>query len=155
MRDSSSKITTFMWHRFPSLQVGTAIAVRNCIPHNHVNLPPLVSIETWSAYRLETAKFYLQLFKNSRSDADVINLLSLRNKSLLAGDLDAKNPVRNSQVSKPSCEKFLTLLINNDFQISVPQSPTHYTPPGSCDVLDIMIHQNVRLSESLSQTCWT
>jgi len=43
--------------------------------------------------------------------------------------------------------KILTLLINNDFQISAPQYPTHYTSRGNRDILDIVIHQNVRLSE--------
>jgi hypothetical protein len=81
-----------------------------------------------------------------------MNLLSLRNKSLIAGDLNAKNPVWNNQVSKPSGEKLLTLLINNDFQISAPQSPTHYTLRENGDELDIVIHQNVRLSDiSLSE----
>jgi hypothetical protein len=66
-------------------------------------------------------------------DEDVINLLNLRNKSLLAGDLNAKNIVWNSQVSNPSDEKLLALLINNEFQIPVPQSPTHYTARGNAD----------------------
>jgi hypothetical protein len=57
-------------------------------------------------------------------DSDAINLLNLRNKSRLAGDLNSKNPVWNTQVSSPSGEKFLTLLVNNDFQISAPQTPT-------------------------------
>jgi len=37
-----------------------------------------------------------------------INMLSPRTKSLLAGDLIAKNPVLKSQVSNPSGEKFDT-----------------------------------------------
>jgi len=61
--------------------------------------------------------------------------------------LNAKNPVWDTQISKPSGEKLLTLHINNDFQISAPQSPTHCTPHGNGDVLDIVIHQNVRLSD--------
>jgi exonuclease III len=31
--------------RFPGRKGGTAVAVRKGIPHNHVDLPPLVSIE--------------------------------------------------------------------------------------------------------------
>jgi hypothetical protein len=57
---------------------------------------------------------------------DISNLVNLRNKSLLAGDLNVKNPAWSSHTSIPSGEKFLTLLINNDFQISAPPSPTHY-----------------------------
>jgi hypothetical protein len=31
--------------RYPGRKGGTAVAVRKAIPHNHVNLPPLVSVE--------------------------------------------------------------------------------------------------------------
>jgi len=65
----------------------------------------------------------------------------------LAGDLNAKNPFCNSAVSNSSGEKLLDLLDNNDFEISAPQGPTHYSPAGNGDVLDIVVHQNVRLSE--------
>jgi hypothetical protein len=45
------------------------------------------------------------------SDADVIELLSFRNKSLLAGDLNAKNHVWNNQVSNPSGVTLLNYLL--------------------------------------------
>jgi hypothetical protein len=38
-------------------------------------------------------------------------------------------------------------LQDNDFQISVPRGPTHYTPQGSGDVLGTVGHRNVRLSD--------
>jgi hypothetical protein len=34
----------------------------------------------------------------------------------------------------------------NDFQISAPQCPTHYAPVGNGEVLDIVVHKNIRLS---------
>jgi hypothetical protein len=43
------------------------------------------------------------------SDADVIELLSFRHKSVLAGDLNAKHPFWNSAVSNPSGEKLLEM----------------------------------------------
>jgi len=64
----------------------------------------------------------------------------------LTGDLNAKNPAWSSHTSNPSSEKPLTLLINNDFQISASPSPTQYTPRGNGGILDIVIHRNVRLS---------
>jgi hypothetical protein len=35
----------------------------------------------------------------------------------------------------------------SDFEISAPQCPTHYSPAGNSDVLDIVVHQNVRVSD--------
>jgi len=58
--------------------------------------------------------------------------------------MNSKNPAWNSHTSNPSGEK---PLLNPDFQISAPQSPTPYTPRGNGDILDIVIHQNVRLSD--------
>jgi hypothetical protein len=37
----------------------------------------------------------------------------------------------------------------NEFEISAPQCPTHYSPAGNGDLLDIVVHQNVRLSEGI------
>jgi hypothetical protein len=81
------------------------------------------------------------------SGADIIELLSFRRKSILAGDLNAKHPFWNSIVSNPSGVKLLNLLNINDFEMSEPQRPTHYYPMGNGDVLEIVVHKNVRLSE--------
>jgi hypothetical protein len=35
----------------------------------------------------------------------------------------------------------------NEFEISAPQCPTHYSPAGNGDVLDIVVHQNIRMSD--------
>jgi hypothetical protein len=34
----------------------------------------------------------------------------------------------------------------NDFEFSEPQNPIHYSLAGNSDVLDIVVHQNIRLS---------
>jgi hypothetical protein len=81
------------------------------------------------------------------SNADVIELLSFRHTSVLAGDLNAKHPFWNSAVSNPSGEKLLEMFGINEFEISAPQCPTYYSPAGNGDVPDIVVHQNVRLSE--------
>jgi hypothetical protein len=45
------------------------------------------------------------------SDVDIIELLSFRPKSILAGDLNAKKPFWNSTLSNPSGEKLLRLFV--------------------------------------------
>jgi hypothetical protein len=80
------------------------------------------------------------------SDADIAELLSLRHKRILACDLNAKHPSWNSAVSNPSGKKLLQFFDKNDFEISAPQCPTHCSPGGSGDVLDIVVHKNIRLS---------
>jgi hypothetical protein len=56
-------------------------------------------------------------------------------------------PFWSSVVSSPSGVKLLNLLRINDFEISGPPCPTHYFPTGNGDVLDIVVHKNVRLSD--------
>jgi hypothetical protein len=80
------------------------------------------------------------------SDADIMELLSFSLKSILAGDLNAKHQFWNSAVSNPSGEKLLYLFDVNPFEVSALQSPTHYSPAGNGDVLDIIVHKNIRVS---------
>jgi exonuclease III len=122
--------------RHPGMKGGTAVAVRKGIPHNHVNLPPLISIEaTGVCISIGNNKILLAaLYKSpgrAWSDADITELLSFRKKCILAGDVNAKHPFWNSRVSNPSGEKLLNLFDLDDFEISAPQCPTHYSPAGN------------------------
>jgi hypothetical protein len=65
----------------------------------------------------------------------------------LAGDLNAKHPFRDSAVSNPSGEKLMALFDLSESEISIPQCPKHYSPVGNGDVLDIVVHKNIRLSD--------
>jgi hypothetical protein len=105
--------------RFAGRKGGNTVAVRKGIAHNHVDLPPLVSIEaigvcipTGKSDVLLAAVYKLP--NHAWSDADIIELLSFR----LAGDLNVKHPVWNSVVSNTSCAKLLDLLHINEFEMS-------------------------------------
>jgi hypothetical protein len=56
----------------------------------------------------------------------------------LAGDLNAKHPFWNSRVSNHSGEELMDLFDKNEFEISASQCPTHYSPPGNGEVLDMV-----------------
>jgi hypothetical protein len=51
--------------------------------------------------------------------------------------------VYNSSGSK--LQNLLHILVN-DYEILVPQCLTHYSPVGNDDVLDNVVHKNIRLS---------
>jgi hypothetical protein len=53
----------------------------------------------------------------------------------------------NSRVSNPSGETPLELFDMNDFKISATQYPTHYSHEGNGDVLDIVVHKNIKVSD--------
>jgi hypothetical protein len=81
------------------------------IPHNRVDLPPLVSIEaTRVCIPTGNSEMLLAAVYNSPGNAwiyaDITELLSFRHKSLLAGDLNAKHSLRNRAVFNPLPAKF-------------------------------------------------
>jgi hypothetical protein len=54
------------------------------------------------------------------SDTDITELLSFRPKSILAGDLNAKNQLWNSAVSNPSGDKLLHLFQPHNAPLIIP-----------------------------------
>jgi hypothetical protein len=138
--------------RHPGRKGGTAVAVRKGIPHHHVDLPPLVTVEaTGVCIPIGDSQILLAVVYKppgrAWSDTDITELLGCRPKTILAGDLNAKNPFWNSAVSNPSGDELLHLFDVNDFEISAPQYPTRYSPSGNGNVLDIVEHQNIRISD--------
>jgi hypothetical protein len=136
---------------FPGRKGGTAVAVSKGFPHKYVELPPLVSVEaTRACIPIDNSGILRAAVYESPGcawiDADIIELLSFRLKSILAGDLNAKHPFWNSAVSDPSGEKLLDLFGVNEFEISAPRCPSHYSPAGNGDIFNIVVHQNIRLS---------
>jgi hypothetical protein len=88
----------YLTDHFLGFKGRNAVPVRKDIPLNHVDLPPLDSIEATGLFvPIGNSEVLLEtIYKppgKPWSDAYVINLLNLRNKYLLAGDLNAKNPV--------------------------------------------------------------
>jgi hypothetical protein len=70
--------------------------MRKGIPHNHVDLPLVVSIKaTGVCIPTGNSEVLLEIVCKSLghawNDADITELLSFRHKSLLAGDLNAKH----------------------------------------------------------------
>jgi hypothetical protein len=137
-------------NRHPGKKGRTAVALRKGIHRSHVDLPPLISIEATGVYIPNGTKEILlaAVYKSPRrtwSDAGIAELLSLKHKCILAGELNAKHPSWNSAVSKPSGEKLLQLFDTSDFEISAQQCPTHYSLAGNEDVLDSVC---IRISDS-------
>jgi hypothetical protein len=87
-----SKYHIYRADHFLGRKGGTAIAVRKGIPHNNLDLPPLVSVDATGVCTLaDTSEILLAAVYKSPGhawiDADITQLLSFRHKSILAGDL--------------------------------------------------------------------
>jgi hypothetical protein len=115
MRNFLFQIITYRTDRFPRRKGETTVTVRKGIPHKHVDLPPLVSIEaTGVCIPIDSSEVLLAAVYKSPghawNDALIAELISFRHKSLLAGSLNAKHPLWNNVVSNPSGAKLLNLL---------------------------------------------
>jgi exonuclease III len=91
---------------------GTAVAVKKGIPHRCADLPPLLSAEATGVWIPigNTEMLHASVYKSPQrlwGDTDNTELLGFRNKSILAGDLNAKHTVWNSRNSDPSGLKLL------------------------------------------------
>jgi hypothetical protein len=65
----------------------------------------------------------------------------------LAGDPNTKQSFWNSGVSNPSGGNLAALFDSKEFEVSATQCPNHYSPVGNGDVLDIVVYQNIRVSD--------
>lgn len=130
----------------------TSVTAKKGISHTHVDLPALVLVDvTRVCLPVGKSKVLLAAVYKSPgwawSDADITELFGFWYNSLLAGDVNIKHYVWNSEVSGPSSKKLLKLFDNNDFQNSASQCPTHYTPDWNGSILDIMVQWHVQLSD--------
>jgi hypothetical protein len=145
---------------YPGRKGGTALAVRKGIPHNQLFLPHLVSVEATGVcipLGKSDVLFAAVYISPGRAwnYADITELLSFKQKSILAGDLNAKHPFWNSAVSNPSGEKLMDLFELNESEISAPKCPTRYSHAENGDVLDTVVHQNVRVSDVIDSNILT
>jgi hypothetical protein len=147
-RQTDARLTYRLNDFQPGRKGGTAVAVKKGIPHSHVNLSLLISVEaTGVCLPIGNREILLAAVYKSPGrtwcDAGIAELLNP--KCILASDLNAKHPSWNSAVSNPSGEKLLQFFDRNYFEISAPQCPTHYSPGGTGDVPYIVLHKNIRL----------
>jgi hypothetical protein len=85
-------------------------------------------------------------------DADITELLNFKYKAILAVDWNTKHAFWNSTSSNPLWKNLFVFFDKNDSEISAPHCPTHYSPEGNCDVLDIVVRQISLFLISWTQT---
>ncbi|KAJ8737082.1 hypothetical protein PYW07_000353 [Mythimna separata] len=79
--------------------------------------------------------------------SDLTALFGLSDSVILAGDLNAKHPAWNSNITNPRGRVLYNLGVSLNFDIIAPMSHTHFPhdPNHSPDVLDVALLKNVNL----------
>jgi hypothetical protein len=156
--------TPFLSNRLlPRRAGGNAVPVSKCTPHNHVDLPPSISVEATGVCLPigSSEKLVAAVYKSpgrARIDAVITELLSSKRKIIFADDLSVRQPFWNNTVPRPSGKKQLVLFDMNEFEISVPQCPIHYSPAGNGEMVMFWILWSIRISGyqmSLLPIAWT
>jgi hypothetical protein len=103
---------------------GTSVEVNKDIPHTYVNLPSFLSVEaTGICIPIGNTEMLLAaVYKSPQkvwSDKVVTEFLYIRNKFILAGDLNANHPIWKSKIQIPqacSSSNYL-LVLTSKFQL--------------------------------------
>jgi hypothetical protein len=102
--------------RVPGRKGATAVAVREGIPHNHIDIPSPVSVEATGVwYLLVITKYSMQLLEISRPGLEWYWRLwspGFSRKFIFAGDLNDKYPLWNNGVSNLSGGNWRLYLTN-------------------------------------------
>lgn len=75
--------------------------------------------------------------------ADLNAFFSADKKIILMGDLNAKHSRWNCNTTNSSGKALLRYFENNDIQLHIPNSPTHFSTNGRPEILDIAISKNI------------
>jgi hypothetical protein len=142
----------FQTHRFPLMKGRSDLAVTDVTSRKHVDLPPLVSVEVTGVFiptgnGQNLTSSYHKSPRRAWRNADIIAPLILRCKWIRTDDLNSKHELWTRIVPNPPCGKPVHLFDKKLNDTSALRCSTHYSPAGSGYVFEILLHQNVRLSD--------
>lgn len=132
---------------------GTAILIRNHIPHKHICFNNLQNIEATSiSIQFKNKELYLSSIYHSTSriflTSDLDILLGSDKPTLIVGDFNCKSPTWNSRVRNTNGRKLESYLNSHPLiTIHSPDAPTHvHENTGTKDVLDFAISKNINFN---------
>ena len=130
---------------------GTAVIIKSCLPYQPINLPQLETLEA-TAIKLLTTKEPITIISVYKSPPKELQLQDLRTLSqlnkhiIIAGDINAKNPLWNSTVPNDTGRRLEIFANQLNLQVDAPTTPTHYPIQGGRpDVLDTCIYSDVNI----------
>lgn len=136
---------------------GTAILASRTFIHTEIQIPTLSIENTTTHIEFNGHELRISsLFKSPASflhTTDIDKLLHTTVNTILAGDLNTKNPARNSLVTNTARKTFFTHIKNHNYTIVALESSTHFpdihrhTP----DVLDIAILKTTNFQYSIKK----
>lgn len=133
---------------------GTAILVNHNVRHEEIALPPLERLEA-TGVLVHTARGPLRLFAvYSAPNAklvlgDLDALLDSPLPTIIAGDLNCKDPAWNSRRGNAKGLRLRAHAIRSGFDVYGPTEPTHIHHNTTADVLDIVLMKNCQHSLEL------
>ena len=135
---------------------GTAIFIKKSITHNELITPSDIQIEaTLIQISTNNGKIIVgSLYNPPKQElrkTDLETLFNIGNRTILAGDLNAKNPEWHSLVINPNGRRLKRYSDELDIIIDAPQTPTRYSniEHHRADVLDIVTYKGLTISQEI------
>lgn len=128
---------------------GTAILIKKHIPHTYLQTRQcqventIIEINTREG-PLKIISAYCTPNKNLTAQ-DLETLLAPNEKTVLLGDLNAKNTNWGCNTTNRSGQTLLEFFQNQNIQLHIPDTPTHYQATGRPEILDIGISNNTNM----------
>lgn len=126
---------------------GTAIYIKNTIPHTYFNVP-LTSLEATSVLihtiqgDIMLSSAYVKPCENF-PDNDFRNLLNRCSANIIAGDMNAHHFAWNGKRNCCRGVGLLKLLLNTHCKMAYPATPTHFYHSGS-STIDLIIYHGIQ-----------
>ena len=130
---------------------GTAVIIKSCLPFQILDLPPLETIEATAIKLLTTNDpiVIISVYKSPPKDLQLQDLKLLKQQGrriIIAGDINAKNPLWHSRVWNPTGRRLEIFSNQLQLYVDAPKTPTHFPLQGGTpDVLDTCIYANVNI----------
>lgn len=127
---------------------GTALYIKNCIPHN---LMPSISIPNFESTIVQIncpniPQFYLASIYAHQNcfniDQCVSKIFNHYPNSILVGDFNASHNSWYCSKNNSRGNKLFNLSLNSHVVISTPQQPTYYSRRGNPNIIDFAVFKN-------------
>lgn len=139
--------TIYRTDRTHTTKGGTAICVRNILPHIKLTTNT-TKIESTAIKIIVNKKFYTIVSaycppKTNFNNEEIDQLLGLHDYVIVMGDLNAKHTLWGCRTTNATGRTLLQYLDTHDVLLHAPTTPTHYGTVGAPDILDVAITKGI------------
>lgn len=139
---------------------GTAIIIKNSLPHHPIILPTLsvinatginINLPNLPPYTIISAYVPPQQSAIHISE-DLKNLNNINTNTIIFGDFNAKHTLWNNLINNEYGKVIYNFTASSDYDVIAPPTPTHYTAYSSC-IIDFALVRGIPHNITITTRC--